>query len=134
MSPNDNETTAPETPATEPATPATTAPVDRAYVLEEAGLPRERLADSHRQELDELWQTHGGVGASPYTRDEASEYGHTDDAVVLTAELYDALLSSYQDETIVGEDGHCQFVDWDGEKLTPHAIGRKWLVVVDYHN
>lgn len=92
------------------------------------------LADSHRKELDDLWQTHGGTGASPYTRDESSEYGHADDAVVLTAELYDALLSPFRGQALCGEEHGCQYLDLDDEPITTEAIGHKWLVVVDYHN
>lgn len=92
------------------------------------------LADSHRQELDDLWQRHGGTGASPYTRDEFSEYGHADDAVVLTAGHYDALLRRFEGQAICGDEYDGQFLDLDDEPLTAEAIGRKWLVVVDYHN
>lgn len=92
------------------------------------------LADSHGKELDSLWQSHGGVGSSPYTRSDAGELGHEDDAMPLTAELYDELLSRFEGERLVADDGHCQYLDLQDELLTPDAIGSKWLVVVDYHN
>ncbi len=92
------------------------------------------LAEKHREQLDAIWQANGGAGASPYTRRDASEYGHDDDAMPLTAELYDELLSVHHGEAIVCGEGHCQYLDLDDEPLTPDAIGRKWLVIVDYHN
>lgn len=92
------------------------------------------LADSHGKELDSIWRSHGGVGSSPYTRSEAGELGHEDDALPLTAELYDHLLSEFEGERLVAGDGHSQYMDLEDEPLTPNAIGSKWLVVVDYHN
>lgn len=92
------------------------------------------LVDEHREELDAIWQSHGGVGSSTYTRSEAGELGHEDDALLLTAELYDELLSKFEGERLVADDGHCQYLDLQDELLAPDAIGSKWLVVVDYHN
>lgn len=92
------------------------------------------LAEEHREALDAIWQANGGTGASPYTRRDASEYGHDDDAMPLTTELYDKLLSVHHGEAIVCSEGHCQYLDLDDEPLTPDAIGSKWIVVVDYHN
>lgn len=92
------------------------------------------LADSHRKELDAIWQSHGGVGSSPYTRSEAGEFGHEDDALLLTAELYDQLLGTFEGKCLLADDGHCQYLDIQSEPLMPDAIGSKWLVIVDYHN
>ena len=83
--------------------------------------------DSHGQELDALWRDHGGTGPSPYTRDGYQDF--PDDAMVITSELYEALVSKYRGEV---RDEH--FVDLDGEPLQPDFVGRKWLVVVDYHS
>lgn len=92
------------------------------------------LADSQSEELDAIWQSHGGIGSSPYTRSDTDELGHEDDAMPLTAELYDELLNKFEGERLVSDDGHCQFLDQEDEPLTRHAIGSKWIVVVDYHN
>lgn len=92
------------------------------------------LPDSHGKELDSIWQSHGGVGSSPYTRSEAGELGHEDDAMLLTVELYDQLLSPFEGERLVAGDGHSQYLDQEDEPLSPDAIGSKWLVIVDYHN
>jgi len=86
------------------------------------------LIHSHGQELDALWREHGGTGPSPYTRD--GHDGFEDDAMVITQKLYDALLAKYQ-----GEDASVgDFVDLDYEQVQPDFVGRKWLVVVDYHS
>jgi hypothetical protein len=47
----------------------------------------------------------------------------------LTAELYDRFLLEYEGVT-ADYDG---FVDLEEEQLSREFIGRKWLVVVDYH-
>jgi hypothetical protein len=88
------------------------------------------IADQHGAELDALWQAHGGIGPSPYTRTGYEELGHPDDAMMLTARLYEALLAEYRGQEI-NTDG---YADLDDEALQPDFVGRKWLVVVDYHN
>ena len=89
---------------------------------------------SHGDELDALWQAHGGTGKSPYTRNSHAELGQPDDAMLLTRELYDAMLAGYESESFVMDDFHCKYLDLDKEPLRPEAIGQKWIVVVDYHN
>lgn len=87
----------------------------------------ESLASNHSQELDSIWQAHGGTGPSPYTRDGYQDF--PDDAMIITSRLYDALLVEFQGDEVC--DG---FADLDYEPLQPDFVGRKWLVVVDYHN
>ncbi len=65
----------------------------------------------------------------PINRDMYLELGYEDDAMLLTQELYDALLKEYQGQT--DSEHHA---DIDGETVSPAMVGRKWLVVVDYHN
>jgi hypothetical protein len=77
-----------------------------------------------------MWLEHGGTGPSPYTRSGYDAY--PDDAMLLTDALYAALLAEYQ-----GQDCDCDsdgYADLDYEALHPDFVGRKWLVVVDYHN
>lgn len=65
----------------------------------------------------------------PVDRDTYQEYGYEDDAMILTEELYTALLKEYE--------GQCQsehHADLEDEAISPDMVGRKWLVVVDYHN
>jgi hypothetical protein len=90
--------------------------------------PQRQFVEAHAAELDAIWQEHGGTGLSPYTRNGFDTYD--DDAVIVTPELYAALLAEYAGQ--VASDG--EFVDLDCEPVGPDFIGRKWLVVVDYHN
>jgi hypothetical protein len=92
------------------------------------------IADSHGKEVDALWQALGGQGANPYSRDAYQELGYPDDAQPLTTALYDALLSKFEGESCVSDGCHCEFIDLDDEPLISDFVGRKWLVVVDYHN
>jgi len=90
----------------------------------------ESIADQHAGELDSIWQAHGGTGPSPYSRSCYEEFGHSDDAMLLTMELYVALLAQYEGLSLDRD----SFADLDGDELQPDFVGRKWLVVVDYHN
>lgn len=92
------------------------------------------LALDHGEELDALWRLHGGIDQSPFTRNDGNEIGFPDDAMLLTDDLYAALLAPYEGNAIVGDGGHIEFVDLDQEPLQPDFVGRKWLVVIDYHN
>jgi hypothetical protein len=92
------------------------------------------LVCAHRAELDDIWQAHGGTGPSPYTRNGDDGLGHPDDAMLVTHDLYDALLAPYEGESLVTDGSHCEYVDLDDDPLGSTAIGRKWLVLVDYHN
>ena len=65
----------------------------------------------------------------PINRSTYLELGCEDDATPLTQELYEALLKEYE-----GEEESEQHADIDGENISPAMVGRKWLVVVDYHN
>jgi hypothetical protein len=89
----------------------------------------QQLIDSHAEELDALWLQHGGKGPSPYTRSGLEHYGFPDDAMVITQALYDSLLSKYVGDVCATE----EFIDLDDESVKPDFVGRKWLVVVDYH-
>jgi hypothetical protein len=48
--------------------------------------------------------------------------------MLLSQELYDALLHEY-----AGEQVSEYHTDLDGEDISPDMVGRKWLVVADYH-
>jgi hypothetical protein len=65
----------------------------------------------------------------PIQRDTDKDFGYEDDAMLLTQELYDALLKEYEGK--VESEHHA---DLDYEEVTPAMVGKKWLVVVDYHN
>jgi hypothetical protein len=68
-------------------------------------------------------------GAISINRDMYLELGYEDDAMLLTQELYDALLKEHE-----GEEESEHYADLDGEKISPAMVGNKWLVIVDYHN
>jgi hypothetical protein len=64
----------------------------------------------------------------PIQRDTYQVYGYEDDAMLLSQELYDALLHEY-----AGQQQSEYHTDLDREDISPEMVGRKWLVVVDYH-
>ena len=98
------------------------------------GTDGERLKQSdlerHAADLDALWQSLGGTAPNRYLRKDCHDYGHPDDAMLLSQPLYDALLSEHEGQDTDGT----SFVDLDGDEISPGFIGRKWLVVVDYHS
>jgi hypothetical protein len=83
----------------------------------------------HRKASDALWCEHGGTGPRPETRDSYEELGYADDAMLLSDPLYATFLAEY---SVNGESN--EYIDLDGDELQPDFVGRKWLVVVDYHN
>jgi hypothetical protein len=64
----------------------------------------------------------------PIQRDTYQAHGYEDDAMLLTAELYDALLQSH-----AGAEASDEHADLDYEPVASSMVGKKWLVVVDYH-
>jgi hypothetical protein len=64
----------------------------------------------------------------PIQRDTYKAYGYEDDAMLLSQELYNALLQEY-----AGQHRSEYHGDLDGEDVSPEMVGRTWLVVVDYH-
>jgi hypothetical protein len=88
------------------------------------------VIDGHAGELDAMWHSLGGLGPNPYSRSSYIQYGYPDDAMLVSEPLYDALLAGHE-----GCDNECEhFADLDGDEVSRAFIGRKWLVVVDYHN
>ena len=65
----------------------------------------------------------------PFQRDTYQDNGYADDAMLLTQELYDALLKEYE-----GKEESEYHADLDWIPVTPAMIGNTWLVVVDYHS
>jgi hypothetical protein len=86
------------------------------------------LAEQHGDRLNQLWQRFGGTGPSPHTRSSYDELGCDDDAMVVDQALYDHFLAEDPGKT-------CEtFADLDDDPVDETFIGRKWLIVVDYHN
>lgn len=55
--------------------------------------------------------------------------GYEDDAQLVTEALYDRFLAEYENDVA----DWSSFVDLEDEPVTRAFIGRKWLVVIDYH-
>ena len=66
---------------------------------------------------------------TPYHRDTYKPDGYEDDAVILTQEIYDGLLKEYE-----GSEDSEHHADLDFEPVSPEMIGKKWVVVIDYHS
>ncbi|HVX13826.1 MAG TPA: hypothetical protein VHC22_21770 [Pirellulales bacterium] len=95
---------------------------------------RKDAADQESTALDAIWNQHGGIGPSPKNRNDCDDLGYPDDAMPLTPQLYAELLGEFEGNAVYRDGLHCEFADLDGEQLKPDFAGRKWLVVVDYHN
>jgi hypothetical protein len=87
-------------------------------------------ADQHRTTMNTLWHRFGGTGDSPALRDSYDVFGYEDDAMVVDRAVYDSLLAPYAG--FPQHDHH--FIDLDDDPVDESFIGRKWLIVVDYHN
>ena len=87
-----------------------------------------QLVDQGIDALDQLWQRFGGTGKHPHNRDGYDYYGCDDDAMLVNQALYDHFLAEDPGK-------YCEtFADLDDDPVDASFIGRKWLVVVDYHN
>jgi hypothetical protein len=64
----------------------------------------------------------------PIRRDTYKADGYDDDAMILSQELYDALLKEYE-----GLETSEYHADLEREPIDPAMVGHTWLVVVDYH-
>lgn len=71
----------------------------------------------------------GFQGIMPYWRDTYTQIGAKDDAAILTEKLYNALLKEHE-----GEYATDHYVDLDREAAGKEMIGKKWLVICDYHS
>lgn len=69
------------------------------------------------------------TGELPRWRDAFGSDGYEDDAAIVDEVLYDGLLKEF--EGSVEDDFHA---DLDYEDVSREFIGRKWIVVVDYHS
>jgi hypothetical protein len=64
----------------------------------------------------------------PYQRNTYKEDGYEDDAMILTQDIYDDLLEEFE-----GSEDSEEHADLDFQAVSPDMVGRKWVVVVDYH-
>jgi len=91
---------------------------------------KQRIQQELAARFQRLWDTHAPevYKGIPYDRDTYQRNGYEDDAMLVTQELYDALLKEYE-----GQEESEYHADLEYESISPEMIGRKWLVVVDYH-
>ncbi len=76
-----------------------------------------------------------------WDRDSYNNRGYEDDAMIVTKELYKIFLKQWKDKDEGYKDklydGHSwkelYFVDLDGDCVDEKFVGKKWIVVVDYH-
>ena len=70
-------------------------------------------------------QEHKGT---TFTRESFRELGYEDDAMIVDTEIYHGLLKEY--EGAAQSDFHA---DYEYDEVSSDVIGKKWVVVVDYH-
>ena len=88
------------------------------------------VIENHAARLDAIWDSLGGTAPNRYSRSSYLQHGYPDDAMVVSEDLYTTLLADNEGCDSDGE----SFADLDGDEVSRGYIGRKWLVVVDYHN
>jgi len=105
--------------------------------------------------FQEIWESCGGKGNNPYDRDEYLKIGKGDDAQIVDEKLWDKVIKPLFDDTKYETDysiikrkndyDSCEpiLVDLDREeeidfsekeKVKESIIGKRWIVVVDYHS
>jgi hypothetical protein len=91
---------------------------------------KERIQQELAARFQSLWDMHAPeeYRGIPIQRDTYQDTGYEDDAMLLTQELYDALLKEYE-----GTEEFEHHADLEYDDVSPAMIGKKWLVVVDYH-
>ena len=91
---------------------------------------KQRIQQELAARFQHLWDAEAPVACIgiPLNRDVYQQNGYADDAMLLTRELYDALLKEYE-----GKEESEYRADLEYEPVSPEMIGKKWLVVVDYH-
>lgn len=82
------------------------------------------------KELTELWREKAPKEYSdiPINRDTYMDLGYADDAMILTDKIYTGLLKQY-----AGEQESEYHADVEYQDVSEAFIGKKWIVVVDYH-
>jgi len=109
-----------------------------------AGLPKSNFGISmkdignkeNQSKWQELWEKYGGKGKNPFGRNSYISGGEKDDAMLLTKKLYDTVLKEYEEKE-EEEEGWIYYKDISDsfdEKPYVDMVGKKWIVVVDYHN
>jgi len=100
---------------------------------------KEQVEKMYQEALPKEYQGKGLL----YDRDTYNDRGYEDDAMVVNKEIYDTLLKQHEGEN--NEDGayyddaswgrgYLSMVDLDYDLVSEDFIGKKWIVVVDYHS
>ena len=91
---------------------------------------KQRVQHKLAKRFETLWDSIAPASYKgiPYQRDTYKAEGYEDDAMLLTRELYESVLKAYE-----GREETTYHADLDFDEVLPSLIGRKWLVVVDYH-
>jgi hypothetical protein len=92
------------------------------------------LIEQRTTALDQLWHRFGGTGKHPLSRSGYDHFGADDDAMLIDQILYDRFLKPHAGSATNTQGDASDFADLEGEEVDESFIGRKWLVVVDYHN
>ncbi|MEK7561043.1 MAG: hypothetical protein AAB539_03755 [Patescibacteria group bacterium] len=92
---------------------------------------KQKLQRTLTRQFQKLWDAaappdYKGI---PIQRSTSIDIGEEDDAMLLTQDFYNALLKEYE-----GETDNAQHADLNDDAVSPTLIGKKWIVVVDYHN
>ncbi|HVS34964.1 MAG TPA: hypothetical protein VMS17_05240 [Gemmataceae bacterium] len=98
--------------------------------IAEGGYPA-TLINKHRAGLNGLWRRFGGREDHPATRSNYRPLGYDDDAMLIDRIRYESFLKPF-----IGSDAedNFEFADLDSEPVAESFIGRKWLVVIDFHD
>ncbi len=121
------------------------------------GFTTKDVAD-HKAEFQKIWEELGGKDANPYNRDQYEHGGADDDAMIVNEKVWEKIIlpilnnkkeydrqysqvvrkNDYNSpEPIladIGEEGDVLFNDKDIKNVKKSIVGKKWIVVVDYHN
>ena len=103
----------------------------RSRKMLKTGCITDKLAKKHKDKLQSLWEELGFNGKNPYLRNPYRQLGYEDDAKIVNTSLYRTLLKRYEG---LYEDSEGKFWDLDADEVSVEFIGKKWIVVVDYHH
>lgn len=67
-------------------------------------------------------------GCKKASSDSYQKLGYEDDAAIVDEEIYEELLKGYE-----GTPDSDEHADYEYDVVSPEIIGKKWVVVVDYH-
>jgi len=72
-------------------------------------------------------------GRIPYFRDNYKDFGYEDDAMIVTNNIYDKIVSGHIDDSIE-DGGACIFMENDiVNDCANDIVDKYWIVVVDFH-